>query len=163
MNVSPCSTSSYYPCGEGAWNMIFCIKFYSCFFVATIQCGPEGVCRYCRKLLWSSSYIQGRSCNNQAAMGVSHCSTASHFLCGKGAQNLIFYMKSERYFWKKWHGLNHIRVVDAAKGSSNNTHTSEEGYNTSKQQLMSLITVQNPISVWRGALNLTLFYMKFER
>ena len=29
---SPCSKSSCFPCREGTWNMIFCMKVYNCFW-----------------------------------------------------------------------------------------------------------------------------------
>ncbi len=31
MDVSPSSTSSYFPCREVTWKMIFCMTFYNCF------------------------------------------------------------------------------------------------------------------------------------
>ena len=92
MGVSPCSTSSYFQYKEGTWNMIFCMKIYGLFLAEMTWCGPQGACRCCQELFQSPLYIWGRLWDTQEAINVSPCRTASHFMCGKGAQNLIFWM-----------------------------------------------------------------------
>ena len=79
-------------------------------------------------------------------MDASLCSAASHFQCGEGAQNLIFCMESESFTWQKRHRMDYKVPVYAVLSSCEHFCTSNEGYETLKQQCMSLFTAQYNIS-----------------
>ena len=112
------------------------------------QCWPWEARIDCENILQSSLYTQGRLWNNQTAMDVSHNSIASHYLCWEGAQNLIFCMKCESSLWQKWHGDDHNKLLDAMRSSFHcpYPHTSKKGYQTLKQQWISLLAAWHSIS-----------------
>ena len=78
-------------------------------------------------------------------MDVSLYSAASQFQCWEGAPNLIFCMKIESCSWQKWHRMDHKVPVYAVWSSCKHSYTSNEGYETLKQQWMYLFTAQNHI------------------
>ena len=108
------------------------------------QCWPWEARMDCENILQSSLYTQGRLWNNQTAMDVSHNSIASHYLCWEGAQNLIFCMKCESSLWQKWYGDDHNKLLDAMRSSFHCPYTSKKGYQTLKQQWMSLCIARHP-------------------
>ena len=66
------------------------------------------------------------------------------FLCWEGSENLIFCMKFDSSFCQKWHGIDHKEHIDAIRSTSNHIYTSKKGYDTLKQQCMSLLAAQHP-------------------
>ena len=76
-------------------------------------------------------------------MDVSHYSTASHFLCWEGAQNLIFLF--EIWFGRNDLGLTIIAPHMLSEASTINLIYLKEGYETFKQQWSSLLTTQHPL------------------
>ena len=56
------------------------------------QYEPQGGQRCYQKLFWSSLHIKGRLWCTSAAMDVSPCSTAPHFLWWWGTPNLTFWL-----------------------------------------------------------------------
>ena len=107
-------------------------------------------------------YIQGRLFNTSSAKYCPRCSTSSHYLCWDGNWNLMYFMKFDSCFWKKWHGVDHKGLLYAIWSSSTHPYTSKEGYETVKQQCMSLVAVQQPIfPFWEGAQHL-IFCMKLR-
>ena len=80
-------------------------------------------------------------------MDVSSYSTAFHFLCWEGAQNLIFsYMKFEISFQKEWHSVEYKAFTDATKRLFNPSHISKQVDDSLNHQWVSLLAAQHPIS-----------------
>jgi len=137
---------------EGTWNQTFCMKSLSCFWHKWHSIYHTMLVNAVR----SSSYLpdisnEGYTTLNQSAMYVFPCSTSSHFLCREGAQNLIFCMTFGSCVCLKQHSVDHKGLVDTARRSSKNHHTSKEGYGTTKQQLiLLLVSYHPPSSVLRG-------------
>ena len=71
--------------------------------------------------------------------------TASPFPCLEETWNLIFCMKCGISFWQKWYGADRQGSVDDIRSSYNHLCTPNEGFETLKQQWMSLLAAQYSI------------------
>ena len=68
-------------------------KIWGSLFAETTHCGPLGDHICYQKLFQPSLHILGRLWNTLSTIDTSYCSTAAHFLCWEGAQNLKFASK----------------------------------------------------------------------
>ena len=57
-----------------------------------------------------------------------------------------FCFKVESWFWQKWHAVDHKKLVCAIRSCSNHCYTSKKGYETLKQQWMTLHSMTHPIT-----------------
>ena len=85
----------------------------------------------------------------------------SHLLCWKGTPNLEICVKFESQHRSKWYGATHKWLVNAVKSFSHLPYASKEGYETLKQQWLSLLAVQYHIccaervpQIWKLVWNL---------
>ena len=83
-------------------------------------------------------------------MDVSLCSTASHFLLYKCAQNLTLFcvkhVSREIFFSDMPHCRSEKRGIHTIRSIPNHNYTIRESFETLQQQWMSLIVAQYPIS-----------------
>ena len=70
----------------------------------------------------------------------------SNYPCWEDAQNLIFCITFEIRFGQTWHGVNHKDPIYHISTSSYHPYTTKGGYGPLKQQCMSLLAEQYPIS-----------------
>ena len=94
-------------------------------------------------------------------MAVSPCSTVSHLMCWEGTPNLGIVVKFESRRWWKWYSATHKWLVNAVKSISHLPYTSKEGYETLKQQWLSLLAMHYHIccaervpQIWKFVWNL---------
>ena len=83
-------------------------------------------------------------------MDDSPYTTASLFPSWGGAQNWIFCVKFESYFWQICHDMDHKVLLFDVWISFNHAYMSKQGYETIKQQWLSLLATQHPISRTEG-------------
>ena len=73
---------------------------------------------------------------------LSSHSTVSHLLCWEGTPNLEICVKFESQHRSKWYSATHKWLMNAVKSFSHLPYASKEGYETLKQQWLSLLAVQ---------------------
>jgi hypothetical protein len=74
----------------------------------------------------------------------------------------MFYVKFRSQPWLKSHNVTHNFLTDASRKSIHLPHTSNEGYETLQQQLISFLTTQHPISHAEMVPPIWMFCVKFR-
>ena len=146
MDVSPHWTASHFLCWNGDLNWLFYLILESIFQRKWHCVHHKGAWICYETHFLSFLYICKRIWNTQAAMGIAPYDTPSHCLCLSGTPKCIFCFKFESIFQQNRHSVDHKGIIYAVRFPFNHSYTSKEGYETLKQQWMSLIITHHHIS-----------------